>query len=83
MYAFKRAVALGADMLELDVHGTADGRLAVIHDATVDRTTEGTGRVGDLTLAQLQELDAAYDFDPDGGYPFRGARTGDVPPPDG
>jgi glycerophosphoryl diester phosphodiesterase len=83
MYAFKRAVGLGADMIELDVHGTADGQLAVIHDATVDRTTDGTGRVGDLTLAQVQELDAAYDFDPDGGYPFRGVRTGDTPPPDG
>ena len=83
MYAFKRAVALGADMIELDVHGTADGKLAVIHDATVDRTTNGTGRVGDLTLKQLQALDAAYDFDPEGGYPFRGVRTGDKPPPPG
>jgi glycerophosphoryl diester phosphodiesterase len=83
MYAFKRAVGLGADMIELDVHGTSDGKLAVIHDATVDRTTEGTGQVGGMTLEQVQALDAAYDFDPEGGYPFRGVRTGDVPPPDG
>lgn len=85
MYAFKRAVGLGADMIELDVHGTADGKLAVIHDATVDRTTEGTGRVSDMTLEQVQALDAAYDFDPegDGSFPFRGVRTGDVPPPEG
>jgi glycerophosphoryl diester phosphodiesterase len=83
MYAFKRAVGLGADMIELDVHGTSDGKLAIIHDATVDRTTNGTGQVQDMTLAELQELDAAYDFDPDGGYPLRGVRTGDVPPPAG
>jgi glycerophosphoryl diester phosphodiesterase len=83
MYAFTRAVGLGADMIELDVHGTSDGKLAVIHDATVDRTTEGTGQVDGMTLEQVQALDAAYDFDPEGGYPLRGVRTGDVPPPDG
>jgi glycerophosphoryl diester phosphodiesterase len=70
-------------MIELDVHGTSDGKLAVIHDATVDRTTEGTGQVDGMTLEQVQALDAAYDFDPEGGYPLRGVRTGDVPPPDG
>jgi glycerophosphoryl diester phosphodiesterase len=83
MYAFKRAVELGADMIELAVHGTADGKLAVIHDATVDRTTNGTGRVGDMTLEQLQALDAAYDFGPAAGYPLRGVRTGEVSPPPG
>jgi glycerophosphoryl diester phosphodiesterase len=83
LYAFERAVDLGADMIELDVHGTADDKLAVIHDATVDRTTEGTGRVSDMTLEQVQALDAAYDFDPESGHPFRGVRTGDVPPPAG
>ena len=45
MYAFQRAVALGSDMLELDVQSTADGQVVVIHDATVDETTDGTGRV--------------------------------------
>ncbi|HYJ67032.1 MAG TPA: glycerophosphodiester phosphodiesterase [Nocardioidaceae bacterium] len=83
MYAFKRSLGLDADMLEFDVHATADGQLAVIHDATVDRTTEGTGYVSDMTLEQVQALDAAYDFDPEHDYPFRGVRTGDVPPPDG
>lgn len=85
MYAFKRAVDLGADMIELDVHGTSDGKLAVIHDATVDRTTDGSGQVGDMTLEQVQALDAAYRFDPDGdgSFPFRGVRTGEVPPPAG
>jgi glycerophosphoryl diester phosphodiesterase len=83
MYAFKRAMGLGADMIELDVHATADGKLAVIHDATVDRTTEGTGYVSDMTLEQVRGLDAAYDFDPEHGYPLRGVRTGEVAPPDG
>jgi glycerophosphoryl diester phosphodiesterase len=82
LFAFKRGVALGADMVELDVHSTADEQLAVIHDATVDRTTNGTGRVRDLTLAQVQALDAGYDFGAP-AYPYRGIRTGAVPPPAG
>lgn len=56
--AFENAIALGADWLEMDVQRTRDGTLVVIHDTTVDRTTDGTGRVGDLTLAQLRALDA-------------------------
>ena len=58
MYALRRAAALGADALELDVHRSADGHLVVCHDATVDRTTDGTGRIAELTLSQLQALDA-------------------------
>lgn len=92
LYAFKRTAALGADLLELDVHATKDGELVVIHDATVDRTTNGTGRVRDLTLAQVRALDAAEEFVPNRGtvaglpassYPFRGVRTGAVAPPPG
>ncbi len=56
--AFENAIALGVDWLEMDVQRTRDGTLVVIHDTTVDRTTDGTGRVGDLTLAQLRALDA-------------------------
>jgi glycerophosphoryl diester phosphodiesterase len=67
MLAFARAVALGVDVLELDTQITADGVIVVIHDDTVDRTTDGTGRVGDLTFAQLRELDAAYRWRPPGG----------------
>jgi glycerophosphoryl diester phosphodiesterase len=73
--AFRRAVDWwGADLLEIDVHPTADGEVVVIHDATVDRTTDGTGAVASLTLDQLQSLDAGYRFSPDGGasFPFRG-----------
>jgi glycerophosphoryl diester phosphodiesterase len=63
----------GADMTELDVHATADGHCVVIHDATVDRTTDGTGEVAAMTLAQLRELDAGHRYTRDGRtYPFRG-----------
>lgn len=75
LYAFRRAVEDWAvDAIELDVHATADGHCVVIHDPTVDRTTDGTGRVADLTLAELQRLDAGYRFTPDGGrtFPYRG-----------
>lgn len=58
MASFRRAVELGAQGIEFDVHLTADGRVVVIHDPFLDRTTSGTGRVGDLTLSELQELDA-------------------------
>jgi glycerophosphoryl diester phosphodiesterase len=62
-----------ADMLEMDVRLTRDGRLVVIHDPTVDRTTDGTGLVADLELEEIQALDAGYRFtDPDGGHPYRG-----------
>ena len=58
MIAFKEAIALGVDQIELDVRVTADNELVVIHDATVDRTTNGTGKVNEKTLAELLELDA-------------------------
>src|SRR3954451_13631466 len=92
MFAFRRALALGADTLELDVSPTRDGRLVVMHDWQVDRTTNGTGYLTDLTLAQVRQLDAAYNFVPGrnavGGlpakrYPFRGVRTGARKPPNG
>lgn len=56
--AFRSAIDVGADWLEMDVQMSADGHLVVSHDTTVDRTTNGSGRVADLTLAQLQALDA-------------------------
>ncbi|MGO9830019.1 MAG: glycerophosphodiester phosphodiesterase [Myxococcaceae bacterium] len=62
------------DVLELDVHLTRDGALVVSHDATLERCTNGTGRIAEATLAELQQLDAGYRFTPDGGktFPFRG-----------
>ena len=62
--AFRRAEELGADGVELDVHLSADGALVVIHDFTVDATTDGHGRVRDMTLAELKRLDAGSWFDP-------------------
>ncbi|MCC6214268.1 MAG: glycerophosphodiester phosphodiesterase [Polyangiaceae bacterium] len=72
--AYEHAAALGADVLEVDVHTTSDGEVVCLHDDTVDRTTDGTGAVHDLTLAGLRALDAGYRFTPDGGatYPWRG-----------
>jgi glycerophosphoryl diester phosphodiesterase len=74
MLAFQNALALGADVLELDVRASRDGELVVIHDETVDRTTDGSGKVAEMTLAQLQALDAGYHYSPDNGYsfPYRG-----------
>lgn len=75
MFAFRRAVQWwGADVLEIDVHATRDGEVVVIHDATVDRTTDGTGAVADLPLVEVQGLDAGFRFSPDAGgsFPFRG-----------
>lgn len=60
MAAFRAGVAAGADALEMDVHCTADGHLVVCHDPTVDRTTDGRGRIADLTLREIQALDNAY-----------------------
>src|SRR5579872_2900060 len=60
LWAMERALAAGADAIELDVHATADGHLVVCHDATVDRTTNGTGAIASLTLAEVRALDNAY-----------------------
>jgi glycerophosphoryl diester phosphodiesterase len=62
MYAFTRSLQVGADMLELDVGVTKDGHVVVMHDTTVDRTTNGHGTVASFTLRQLRRLDAAYWF---------------------
>ncbi|MBS4190410.1 glycerophosphodiester phosphodiesterase [Bacillus sp. FJAT-49705] len=56
--AFDLAVEMKADYIEIDVQRSKDGELVVIHDTTVDRTTDGTGKVGDLTFEQLRNLDA-------------------------
>lgn len=60
--SFQAALVAGVQMVELDVHLSRDGQLVVMHDSRVDRTTNGQGRVSDLTLAQLRELDAAAHF---------------------
>jgi glycerophosphoryl diester phosphodiesterase len=74
--AFRLAMEAGAGGLELDVHSTRDGEVVVIHDATVDRTTDGSGAIAGMSLDELRGLDAGCHFSPDGGatYPYRGRR---------
>ena len=74
LFAYKRAIDLGVDMLELDVRSTSDGKIVVLHDSTVDRTTDGKGAVADLTFEQVRKLDAGFRWTNDGGktFPFRG-----------
>ena len=74
MFAYQHAADLGVDVLEMDIHITKDGELILMHDETVDRTTDGTGEIESMTLAELKQLDAGYDWTPDEGktFPFRG-----------
>lgn len=83
--AYDEAVEVGADVLEMDVHLTLDGQVVVMHDARVDRTTNGQGAISDMTLSHLRTLDVAHWWPyhrnddvskadvPDGTvFPFRG-----------
>jgi glycerophosphoryl diester phosphodiesterase len=94
MYAFHKALKVGADMLELDVGVTKDGKVIVMHDTTVDGKTNGHGTVASKTLRQIKRLDAAYWFAPAASehyshdlarraYRFRGIATGRSKPPKG
>lgn len=72
--AYRNALSVGAESLEGDLHATSDGVVVVSHDKTVDRCTDGTGKIKDMTFAQLRQLDAGYRFTTDNGatYPYRG-----------
>lgn len=73
--AFRAARSLGVDAIEFDVFATSDGEPILLHDETVDRTTDGSGAVAELSLDGLRELDAGYRFSPlesDAEYPYRG-----------
>jgi glycerophosphoryl diester phosphodiesterase len=94
MYAFRKALKVGADMLELDIGVTKDGKVIVMHDTTVDGKTNGHGTVASKTLRQIKRLDAAYWFAPAArehyshdlarrAYRFRGIATGRRQPPKG
>jgi glycerophosphoryl diester phosphodiesterase len=74
LIAFAQGLALGADALELDIQTTSDGEIVVIHDPTLDRTTNGRGPIAAYTLDEVKRLDAGYRFTTDGGhtYPYRG-----------
>ena len=71
--SFQQAVAIGVDALELDVHISVDGHVVVIHDSTLDRTTDRSGRIERLTLAQIREADAGarYTVDHGASHPYR------------
>ena len=73
MEAFRKGVALGSDILELDIRASEDGVLMVIHDESVERISNGDGNVHQKNLKYLKELDAGYRWTNDGGktYPFR------------
>jgi glycerophosphoryl diester phosphodiesterase len=75
------AARIGADMVEIDISPTADGRIAVFHDWTVDCRTNGRGETRALTLAQLQALDIGHGYTADKGrsFPFRGQRKDMMP----
>ena len=73
LYAYERAVAMGVDVLEMDIHSSADGVLVLSHDETVDRLTDGTGLIKEMTFEQLQTVDAGYRWSDDGAtFPYRG-----------
>lgn len=75
LVAFKSAAKRWPDIvLETDARLTSDGRVVLLHDATVGRTTDGSGPIADMTLAEARKLDAGYRFTPDGGktFPYRG-----------
>jgi glycerophosphoryl diester phosphodiesterase len=93
MYAFRSALKAGADMLELDIGVTKDDQVVVMHDTTLDRTTNGSGTIASHTLAQVEKLDGAYWFHAaddayrhdrsSKAYTFRGVATGKRRPPKG
>jgi glycerophosphoryl diester phosphodiesterase len=71
--SFARALEHGVPYLELDCHATRDGEVVVLHDAELERTTDGQGLVSELSFAELERLDAGYRFTFDGhSFPFRG-----------
>jgi glycerophosphoryl diester phosphodiesterase len=73
--SFKSAVEIGADVIETDVRRSRDGHFMVFHDDTIDRITNGQGRVGDYTLEELKRFDAGYRYSAAGEcFPFRGKK---------
>lgn len=74
--AFDHAVSVGVDAIELDIRPSRDGQPVVIHDPTLDRTTNVTGAVSDRTADELARVDAAFRFGANDGFPFRGQAIG-------
>jgi glycerophosphoryl diester phosphodiesterase len=73
LQAFKRAAELGVDFIETDIRFTGDERFALIHDESIERTTNVRGNIADYSMDELKKLDAGYYFTNDGGktYPYR------------
>ncbi|WP_285763752.1 glycerophosphodiester phosphodiesterase [Biformimicrobium ophioploci] len=72
MLFLEEMTKLGVDVLEMDVQLTEDGYIVLMHDETVDRTTEGSGEISQMTLAQLRQLNVGYNWSKDGqSYPYR------------
>lgn len=76
MPAFEHAVSLGVDALECDVHLSRDGEVVVIHDPTLDRTTNAHGQVAQWRAHDLAQTDAAHQFGPESMFPYRGQGIG-------
>jgi glycerophosphoryl diester phosphodiesterase len=72
LLAYEKTMAMGADVVDVDVRLSADGVPVVIHDDSVTRTTGASGKVSAMTVAELQRLDAGYGFTANGTHPFRG-----------
>ena len=73
--SFQSAIEIGADVIETDVQRSKDGHFMIFHDDTIDRVTEGSGKIGDYTLEELKRLDAGYRYSADGqSFPFRGKK---------
>ncbi len=71
--SFKNAADTGVDVIETDLHISRDGKFFIFHDATLDRVTDGKGKINDFTLDELKKFDAAYNFSNDGAsFPYRG-----------
>ncbi|MDP9422074.1 MAG: glycerophosphodiester phosphodiesterase [Pseudomonadota bacterium] len=79
--SMQAAARIGADMVEIDIAPTTDGRIAVFHDWTLECRTDGKGEIRERTMAELKALDIGHGYTADGGktYPFRGRFKGDMP----
>ena len=73
LLAFTNAVDMGIQVLEMDIHRTRDGVLVINHDQAIDRLTDSSGLIREMSWPELQEVDGAYNWSPDGmTYPYRG-----------
>ena len=73
LLAFTNAINMGIQVIELDIHRTKDGVIVINHDPTIDRLTDGTGLIREMSWLELQQVDGAYNWSLDGlTYPYRG-----------